>query len=144
VNLPPAAARTPTVRGCAVWYAPSDLTRLAEDRPAGAFDPADTSSFEALLIGAALTEAPERARAAGPVSRVTATAPPFLVPHGTADTIVPFAQGERLVRALRAAGGRVEFRPVEGGDHLWVGLPEEDVEHCFSATLDFAARAVRG
>ncbi|MFD5715009.1 alpha/beta hydrolase fold domain-containing protein [Streptomyces pharetrae] len=140
----PAGPRTATVRGCAVWYAPSDLTRLAEDHPAGAHDPADASSFEALLIGAALTAAPERARAASPVSRVTATAPPFLVQHGTADTIVPFAQGERLVRALREAGGRAEFRPVEGGGHLWVGLSDEEVENCFSATLDFASRAAGG
>ncbi|MFD7455861.1 MULTISPECIES: alpha/beta hydrolase [unclassified Streptomyces] len=137
-----AAARPGTagVRGCAVWYAPSDLTRLAEDHPPGAFDPADPASFEALLIGAALADAPGRARAASPVHRVTAGAPPFLVLHGTADTVVPHAQGERLATALREAGVPVDFRPVEGGDHLWVGLSEEEVESCFAATVEFAAR----
>ncbi|MER6347855.1 alpha/beta hydrolase fold domain-containing protein [Streptomyces sp. NPDC001595] len=138
---------TATVRGCAVWYAPSDLVRLVEDHPAGAYDPADPGTFEALLIGAALTDAPERARAASPVHAVTADAPPFLVLHGTADGIVPFAQGERLATALREAGAEADLRPVAGGDHLWVGVPEEDVEDCFSTTLDFAARctgAARG
>ncbi|MGY1582298.1 prolyl oligopeptidase family serine peptidase [Streptomyces sp. MN13] len=119
---------------------PSDLTRLAEDHPPGAFDPAAPASFEALLIGAALADAPGRARAASPVHRVTAGAPPFLVLHGTADTIVPHAQGERLATALREAGVPVGFRPVEGGDHLWVGLSEEEVERCFAATVEFAAR----
>ncbi|MEV5343345.1 alpha/beta hydrolase [Streptomyces sp. NPDC052676] len=131
---------TATVRGCAVWYAPSDLARLAEDHPPGAYDPADASTFEALLLGAALADTPERTRAASPVSRVTPGAPPFQVQHGTADSIVPFAQGERLADALRKAGGRVEFRPVEGGDHLWVGLPDAEVEDCFEATVDFASR----
>ncbi|MCO5999730.1 alpha/beta hydrolase family protein [Actinoallomurus rhizosphaericola] len=81
-----------------------------------------------------------RVPAAGPVSHVTPDAPPFLILHGTDDTIVPFAQSERLVAVLRNAGRPVEYRPVTGGDHLWVGLTEEAVEDCFSATLDFSTR----
>ncbi|MFD7709562.1 alpha/beta hydrolase fold domain-containing protein [Streptomyces sp. NPDC059785] len=129
-----------TVRGCAVWYAPADLTALAADYPEGRYDPADPGTFEARLIGAALADAPERARAASPVGRVTAGAPPFLVLHGTDDVIVPCVQSERLVTALREAGAEAELHRVEGGDHLWVGLSDDAVEHCFTTTLDFVAR----
>ncbi|MEU1042959.1 alpha/beta hydrolase fold domain-containing protein [Streptomyces sp. NPDC005551] len=131
---------TATLRGCAVWYAPSDLTRLAEDHPAGRYEATDPTTFEALLIGSALADDPAAARAASPARRVTAGAPPFLVLHGTADTIVPFAQSERLVAALREAGVQADFRPVEGGEHLWVGLSPGGVEQCFTTTLDFVAR----
>jgi acetyl esterase/lipase len=137
----PGARETATIRGCATWYAPTDLVRLAED--AGHGDARDRTTFEALLLGAAPAEAPGRARDASPVAHVRADAPPFLVLHGSRDGIVPFAQGERLAAARRAAGAPVDFRPVPGGDHLWVGVTEAEVERCFTATLDFAARCVR-
>ncbi|MEW2294213.1 alpha/beta hydrolase [Streptomyces sp. NPDC006743] len=134
---------TATVRGCAVWYAPSDLTRIFEDRAQGPGGASDPTTFEALLIGEAPAAAPARARDAGPVAHVTPGAPPFLVLHGTDDTVVPRAQGERLTAALRRAGVPVDFRPVPGADHLWVGLDDAGVERCFTTTLDFAARCVR-
>jgi acetyl esterase/lipase len=137
----PGAGETATIRGCATWYAPTDLVRLVED--AGHGDARDRTTFEALLLGAAPAQAPGRARDASPVAHVTADAPPFLVLHGSRDGIVPFAQGERLAAALRAAGVPVDFRPVPGGDHLWVGVTEAEVERCFTTTLDFATRCVR-
>jgi fermentation-respiration switch protein FrsA (DUF1100 family) len=39
---------------------------------------------------------------------------PILVAHGTRDTIVPFAEGEKL---KAAAGARAELLPIEGADH---------------------------
>jgi acetyl esterase/lipase len=138
--LTTAGPESVTVRGCAAWYAPTDLARLAEDHPEGRYDAADPTTFEALLLGAAPAEDPARALDASPVGRVTANAPPFLLLHGTEDTIVPFAQSERLARALRDAGAQGELRPVEGADHLWAGLSEEAVEECFSTTLEFFAR----
>ncbi|SEE29664.1 Acetyl esterase/lipase [Streptomyces misionensis] len=137
----PGAADTATVRGCATWYAPSDLVHLFEDAVHG--DACDPATYEALLLGAAPADVPERARDASPVAHVTADSPPFLILHGTGDAIVPFAQGERLAAALRRAGVPVDFRPVCGGDHLWVGVAEAGVERCFTATLEFAARCVR-
>ncbi|MFG3205136.1 alpha/beta hydrolase fold domain-containing protein [Streptomyces sp. NPDC048192] len=136
-------AGAPPIRGCVTWYAPTDLTRLAEDQPPGNYDPADPGTFEALLIGGALTDLPDRARDASPVSHVAPGAPPFLVLHGTYDVIVPCAQGDRLVSALRAVGAHAELVPVPGGDHLWAGIPEDEVERCFTASLDFAVRCVR-
>ncbi|MGV9454602.1 alpha/beta hydrolase fold domain-containing protein [Streptomyces sp. NPDC003635] len=131
-------ALTTPVSGCVAWYGPTDLTTLPDQSRPGAYDPADPTTREALLIGAAIATAPERARAASPVSHVTADAPPFLILHGTDDVLIPLAQGEQLAAALREAGAHVDFRPVPGADHVWAGLPDEDVEHCFTTSVDFA------
>ena len=39
---------------------------------------------------------------------------PTLIVHGTRDSIIPFAMSERL---KNAAGGKVTYMPIEGGDH---------------------------
>ncbi|GAA2229105.1 alpha/beta hydrolase [Streptomyces nogalater] len=129
-----------TVRGCVTWYAPTDLTRLAEDHRPGRFDPEDPASREALLLGAAPATAPGPARDASPALRVTPAAPPFLLLHGTEDQLVPCAQSDRLTTALRAAGVPVEQVRVPGANHLWVGLAEEEVERVFARTAGFVSR----
>ncbi|MFM9633285.1 alpha/beta hydrolase fold domain-containing protein [Streptomyces galilaeus] len=131
-------ALTTHVRGCIAWYGPTDLTTLpAQSRP-GTYDSSDPTTREALLIGAPLATAPDRARAASPVTHVTTDAPPFLILHGTDDSLIPPAQGEQLAIALRQAGAHVDFRHVPGADHAWAGLSNVDVEQCFTTSLDFA------
>ncbi|MEU9107680.1 prolyl oligopeptidase family serine peptidase [Streptomyces xanthophaeus] len=112
--------------------------------PPGAHDAADPTARAALLIGAAVADAPERARAASPVARVHADAPPFLVLHGALDTLIPLAQGGQLAAALHQVGARVDFRPVPGADHGWAGLSDEEVERIFSASVDFAHACTAG
>ncbi|MFF5532897.1 alpha/beta hydrolase fold domain-containing protein [Streptomyces cinerochromogenes] len=144
LTVPHGSAGPATVRGCVTWYAPTDLTRLAEDHPPGRFDPHDPATFEALLLGAAPADAPGPARDASPALRVTPQAPPFLVLHGTRDELVPCAQGERLAEALRAARVPVDHVPVPGANHLWAGLTEDGVERCFARTAAFLARPCAG
>ena len=64
--------------------------------------------LDVLLDGA---DAATRA-AVSPVAHVRAGAPPFLLVHGTADTVVPYAQSELLAEALRARRRR---RPAGAG-----------------------------
>ncbi|MET9431623.1 MULTISPECIES: alpha/beta hydrolase [unclassified Streptomyces] len=143
-EAPATALASATVTGCVTWYAPTDFEHLAEDCPPGRYDPRDPGTPEALLLGAAPADAPDRARAAGPVARVTPGAPPFLVLHGTDDALIPVRQAVRLADALRGAGVEVELRLVERGDHLWVGLSDGEVEECFLRTLAFfRARTAR-
>lgn len=137
-------ALTAPVRGCVAWYGPTDLTTLPGQCPPGAYDANDPATREALLIGAAIADAPDRARAASPVAHVHAGAPPFLVLHGTEDTLIPLAQAEQLADALRQAGAHVDFRPVPGADHGWAGLSEEDAARCFTASVDFARDCTAG
>lgn len=122
----------PPLAGAVVWYGPSDL-----ETPRPPFDPADPSSMEALLLGAAPATVPERASAASPVRRAHAGAPPFLVVHGDADTMVPCGHGRDLARALRAAGADAELRIVPGAEHGWVGVGEAEVAEIFRASLGF-------
>ncbi|GAB2861715.1 hypothetical protein GCM10022221_71740 [Actinocorallia aurea] len=123
--------------GCIAWYAPSDLTALAEDS-GGGFDPASPGTFEALFLGAPPASAPDRAADASPALQVSSGAPAFLLLHGTADSLVPYPQSERLTAALTAAGVPVEFHPVPGADHLWTGVPDTTVTACFEHSLAFA------
>lgn len=129
-----------TVRGCVTWYAPTDLPSLAEDCPEGAYDARDPASFEALLLGGAPADRPEAARDASPVTHVGAEAPPFLILHGSDDALIPARQSIRLAGALRGAGHHPDLRLLAGGDHLWAGLSDEDVEDCFARTLGFVRR----
>ncbi|MGV9936304.1 prolyl oligopeptidase family serine peptidase [Streptomyces olivaceoviridis] len=139
----PVRTSTATVTGCVTWYAATDLPKLAEDRPKGAYDPKDRDSFEALLLGGAPAERAEAARDASPVTHVGPKAPPFLLLHGVADTLIPARQSVRLAQALRAAGHHPDLRLLAGGDHLWVSLCEQDVEDCYVRTVDFARRCTR-
>ncbi|MEU9194607.1 alpha/beta hydrolase [Streptomyces hundungensis] len=131
-------ALTTPLSGCVTWYGPTDLTTLPGQCPPGAYDAADPASREALLIGAAIADAPDRARDASPVAHVHADAPPFLVLHGTEDRLIPLAQGEQLTAALRQVGARVDFRPIPGADHGWAGLADDEAERCFAASVGFA------
>jgi acetyl esterase/lipase len=133
-----------TVSGCVTWYAPTDLPGLAEDRPPQAYDPRDAGTFEALLLGGAPADRPGAAREASPVAHVGAGAPPFLLLHGADDVLMPARQSVRLAEALRSAGHRPELRLLAGGDHLWVGLSDEEVADCFARTVDFARRCTTG
>jgi len=73
------------------WYGVSDLREL------------DGDGLESLLLGGTVTDNPEKARLASPISYVSETTPPFLVMHGRADDVVPFDQTELLAEALADA-----------------------------------------
>jgi len=50
---------------------------------------------------------------------------PFLIFHGDADPLVPLQQSQKLVAALKAAGGSAELIVKPGGGHPWLTLPDE-------------------
>ncbi|MFD5452067.1 alpha/beta hydrolase fold domain-containing protein [Streptomyces sp. NPDC127100] len=131
-----------TVLGCVTWYAPSNLTVFAEDVPDSSYSAHDGGTFEALMLGGAPAETAGAARDASPVAHVTDQAPPFLLLHGTDDSLVPARQSVRLAEALTAAGCHPDLWLVEGGNHLWVGLSDAEVENCFTRTLQFATACV--
>jgi dipeptidyl aminopeptidase/acylaminoacyl peptidase len=72
-----------------------------------------------LVLGAKITEIPERVRAANPATYIRAGAPPFLLQHGTRDPLVPAQQSVNLAARLRAVLGpeRVTFELIEGAEH---------------------------
>ena len=131
------AGRSSAVCGVVDWYGPMNLLSLSSQHaPDSDKRPDDAGSWESTMVGAPLQSAPERARAASPISYVHAAAPPIQIHHGTADTFVPFAQSVEFVEALRRAGGNVELVVVDSSDHFWIGAP--DLAAIFDASLAFA------
>lgn len=132
-----------SVAAVVAWYPPTDLVRMgAQARPDAVASADDSGSREALLIGAQPAAAPDRARAASPLTYVHAGAPPFLLIHGTADRFVPAAQSTALAEALEDAGAAVELLLLDGADHMWA-TPDGSsaaAETATAATLDFLRR----
>ncbi|WP_146904336.1 alpha/beta hydrolase [Cellulomonas aerilata] len=84
-------------------------------------DPAGGPAPEDLLLGHPVRDALDAAAAASPVRHAWAGAPPMLLLHGDADTLVPPAHSRRLATALEEAGATVRLELVRGGEHCFVG-----------------------
>jgi alpha-L-fucosidase 2 len=101
-----------SVKGVVAFYTPSDLATLARTSaliPDTVRDAVKGTLFDDLLM-AGLT-------GFSPINAVSASAPPFLLIHGTDDNVVPFAQSERFCDKLREASVACELVPVKGGGH---------------------------
>jgi acetyl esterase/lipase len=124
------------------WYGPADFTTMPRMTPpphiAAKLEPAMQTPPEDTLV-AGLDDA---GRAdASPITHVTADAPPFLLVHGTADWLVPYAQSEQLDAALTAVGVECRLVPVEGAQHIFDGC--EDVDAVVQLSVDYLAGALR-
>ena len=98
--------------GVVAFYTPSDLATLARTSdliPDRVRDAVKGTLLDELLM-AGLAEF-------SPINAVSASAPPFLLIHGTDDNVVPFAQSERFCDKLRASGVACEIYAVKGGGH---------------------------
>jgi len=121
-DLGPYKGTTTKVRCVVDQFGPSDLPAIG-DYPSqvnhnGPYSP------EARLLGCAIPDHKDAARAASPITYVSRDDPPFLIMHGDKDPTVPFNQSERFVKALRAAGVETLFFRVEGGAHGRFRNPE--------------------
>ena len=101
------------------FFGPSDLLTMgaqgANHRPMPATDTAE--SPESKLIGGAIPDNPDKAKAASPVTYASADDPPFLIVHGDKDPLVPHAQSKELHETLQKAGVNSTLRIVEGAGH---------------------------
>jgi dipeptidyl aminopeptidase/acylaminoacyl peptidase len=78
---------------------------------------------------------PSRYAAISPASQAARAYCPILIIHGTDDTVVPVAQSQRMVNALKAAGKDVQFITYPGQDH-WETLGASKVA-MMQAVMDF-------
>ncbi|MCL7378342.1 alpha/beta hydrolase [Streptomyces sp. 35G-GA-8] len=111
------------------WYGITDVGALVPDRP-GPGDPIVT------LLGGNPADRTRLAAAASPVSYGGSPAPPFLLVHGTHDTLVPFEHSERLAQLLRAAGNQAEVLAVPGAEHIFLNA---DVTPLVARSVAFLA-----
>ncbi|NLD42134.1 MAG: S9 family peptidase [Chloroflexi bacterium] len=104
---------------------------------------ADTHKFERhytdLLVGP-LPEAAARYRERSPVFSADQIRDPLAVFQGEEDPVVPKAQAEAIVAALKASGVRYEYHVYPGEGHGW--RKPETVEQFYSAVLAFLAKNV--
>lgn len=78
---------------------------------------------------------------ASPMSYVTPAAPPFLLIHGTADTVVPYVQSEVLAQALSNAGVSAQLVPIKDAEHIFDG--HDDIDGIVRLSVEYLADALR-
>jgi acetyl esterase/lipase len=83
------------------------------------------------------------AREASPVHHVSADDAAFLLEHGDADELIPFAQSEAMKKALHAAGVPVLLRRVPGGDHGGPKFAAQDSGVRYRAIIDWFNQFLR-
>lgn len=111
------------VKAAAVFFPPTDFL----DWGGKTFDL--TKRGELFYLGGGEGHTPEefdeQARKISPARLVTGATPPFLFIHGDADPLVPLQQSEKMVEAIKAAGGSADLIVKPGGGHPWLTIREE-------------------
>ena len=110
------------VQAVAALYGPHDLTTFdyAVDEP-----PWTPRTVVETFVGASFREAPERFRLASPIAHIDGDEPPFLLIHGSEDTVVPVKQAIDMHKRLQSAGVTSELIIVEGAGHSFDLRPDQ-------------------
>ncbi|TKI03971.1 alpha/beta hydrolase [Martelella alba] len=137
------------VQAVATLYGLSDLLRIGEGFPDDIQQVhRSPASTEALLVngpafrdkpGAGIGQTPDKAMQASPLGHINGKKPPFLIMHGSADTLVSPWQSQRLYEALKSIHSPVQYVLVAGAEHgdiHWFQPPVIDkVTQWFRQTL---------
>ena len=107
------------------WFGPTDFQKMDEQLTASGLAPMEgtehcgENSPESWLLGAKITEIPERVKAANPETYIRENAAPFLIQHGIIDPVVPVQQSMGLAENLKRVCGddRVVIELFDGFEH---------------------------
>jgi acetyl esterase/lipase len=95
------------------------------------------------LIKADPAREPDKFSLASPIDHVTAGAPPMLVIHGVADSLVPIEESQHFVERLRAGStAPVAFAAIPGATHAFDAVPSlrtQGMVACVAAWLEAVA-----
>lgn len=106
------------VQGIIDYYGPTDFLKRSRDHPAKTEEP-NGSVYK--LLGGAVKENQEAARAASPITYVGKDDPPLLILHGSDDKTVHLSQSEVFAEKYHATGLEVKLQVEPGKGH---GLKE--------------------
>jgi acetyl esterase len=123
-------------------YPPTDMEALAfgEDKTPAAH----TAVTTFLGITGPSPEASKLLRDASPVTWVRKDMPPFLLIHGTADQVVPYAQSVKLQEKMKSVGAKCELYTVEGATHGYIGWESDPVKTRYKQVmLDWLKRTLK-
>jgi acetyl esterase/lipase len=115
------------------YFGPCDFTTVAAQA-------AGISAFNAgggytQLIGSTLDDV-ERTRAVSPATYVGPDSAAFLMLHGTADELVPYAQSVEMTRCLQQAGVEATLKTFEGAGHGGPAFHTPEVQTMIQAFFD--------
>ena len=119
----PAMRQSTAVKAAAIFFPPTDFLDWG-GAPAN-FELLGDLLFLGGTKGHSESEIKERARQISPARLVKGATIPFLFFHGDADPLVPLQQSQKMVEALKAAGGSAELIVKKGGGHPWFTIFEE-------------------
>jgi acetyl esterase len=113
-------------------YTPTDLVDLARNStlvPSELRDSFRGTPFEMLMVA--------RLRQLSPLYNLKRDSPPFLLIHGTADRLVPFAQSQAMCNRMKETGGSCELYSVEGAGHgiRWWESSRQDESSAYKAKM---------
>lgn len=124
-----------SVAACISFYGIYDFT----DRHGHWPHPGLNRLLERHVIKARLADAPQKFADASPFEMIGPQAPPFLVVHGTLDTMVPVAEARAFVAALRKVSrAPVTYLEVPGGQHAFEIFPSLRTLHVLRGVTVFA------
>ena len=107
------------------WFGSTDFLKMDEQLTASGLAPMEGTehsggnSPESWLLGAKITDIPERVKEANPETYIRKDAAPFLIQHGVMDPVVPVQQSIGLAERLKHVCGsdRVVLELFEGFEH---------------------------
>jgi acetyl esterase/lipase len=124
------------------WYGATELTTIV--RPMDGTDESMPEAFrfppEFFNLGAERWKNSDWLAKASPVNYIHSKSTETLLVHGDADTMVPLQQSLVLAEALQAAGVKHELVVIPGGEHGFMGLPQEQINGIVDLTLDFVQK----
>jgi len=85
------------------------------------YDKSSVAWIFRLFMGGTPAEAPDRYKAASPITYVTADDPPVLTLHGDQDALVPIDQAKKLDELMKSAGASHTLMIFEGQGHGFTG-----------------------
>lgn len=124
-----------TVRAAVPWYGVYDFTNRL-----GTWTPHEMRVLERVVMQRTRTDSAAAFASASPLDRVRPDAPPFLVLHGTIDTLAPVAEAREFVARLRAVSTQpVRYAELAGAQHGFDILPSPRTARAVEAVERFLA-----
>ncbi len=114
-----------SVQACVPWYGVYDLLDRSSHWPHGAM----RRLWEIAIMRASIKDAHAAYAEASPLTHLGPTAPPFLIVHGSHDTVVPPA----VARAFAEAHPRATYLEVPGAEHAFDVLYSTRAAHAVEA-----------
>ncbi|MGI6741297.1 MAG: alpha/beta hydrolase fold domain-containing protein [Brevefilum sp.] len=114
------------------WYGPNENFLTMDEQlsasESGVPDHSQAESPESLLLGAKITDVPERVEFASPMTYITEDIPDFLLQHGTLDQLVPVEQSINFAHRIEEVAGKekVILEILEDSIHADVAFFSED------------------